>query len=292
MELADIICVPQLGPQLTAQNLTAFVDALTAVDKVAEKPADASYSGYIRKFKDNKKAFDRDPAKEKADANKEIAEGQERCQAMAEADLGTASDFQQQKVRPGAAFLPGLATFMAFDALFKSVLGAAEHAQRNAAIIATVEKLTPQLKEAVVNLRAEPNDTFGPLVAYKDPNSNAAKMEKTSLGATITIHRWMVGRRIQMLWNVTARCRTGSPCMDNRKMTLLTDELVDSVYEYRALALVDTDKILDLLDKGIVDAEAAAKNRTLGGILDAIVGIGDTLSGINKKYEDYRKTRE
>jgi hypothetical protein len=41
------VCAPATGPDVAGSNLATFVDALSAIDRVAAKPADTSYAAIL-----------------------------------------------------------------------------------------------------------------------------------------------------------------------------------------------------------------------------------------------------
>jgi hypothetical protein len=68
--------------ELTAKELGAYADAVNAVGKVAEKPKDATYAGYLAQFKKDREAIDaasKTPEEASEKDAKETAEAQARC---------------------------------------------------------------------------------------------------------------------------------------------------------------------------------------------------------------------
>lgn len=290
-----VLCWPRKGPDVAGANLMTFADALQTVNKVAEKPQDTSYAAYIRRFGELEKAGNRDVKAERAAALKEIQAARERCELLAVQDAqGRLVDVSDVGV--ALTVPPIVGQILALDQLIKALVAQTEKAARAAVVREVIRNLLPQLREAVGELAKEPGPTFGPRVVYPTGTSKDAEtMNRTVLGATITIRRWFVGTQARAQWAALEGCRKGAPstgCLGRHSEVALADSLVGNAYAYRALAQNDSQKLLDQLSKATDGAEAATKEGSLADMIDALIGIGDALSGISDKYEAYRKTRE
>lgn len=301
----SLICDSDAGIKNVVDNLGVFTDAITTIDRVAEGPKGGTYAAYIQKFSENQAAIKRngiDIQKEKDDAIEDAKGTRKKCYSLVEGDLVYAK--ATTTINANQAFLPGLAGILSLDGLIKSILGAAEQAQRNKAIIATVKNLVPQLEDASRQLKHATNkdgklipngELFQFTIRYLPSgiSPDAERISATTLGQAITIRRWAIAQRIKARWLDLKDCRMTkpSPCVTDTKLRV-ADELATNIYTYRALADVDSDKLLEQLDKAIDNAKNAATTTSLAGLIDSILAIGDTLNGISDKYSGYRKTRE
>ncbi len=85
-----LVCLPSPSVELTAKELGAYADAINAVGKVAAKPKDATYSGYLQQFKKNREASEaaaKTPEEESEKDLKQTQEAQARCASALSADL-------------------------------------------------------------------------------------------------------------------------------------------------------------------------------------------------------------
>lgn len=289
-----LLCDPRSGANVAATDLNVFVDALTAVDKVAEKPADTNYSTLLSKLSADRTAHVTDYKEEERKARQELVNQRMRCAALAQADLN-ASTFYTPAPSKQAAVFSALAIFAAINDLINTGLQTVEKAARAEAVQVTVDKLSVQLEDAINELSKAPNDAFGPMVHYSDHTSDAFKMNQTDLGATISLHRWWTARVAEADWNALKSCReagkVNETCSSDPRAIRVADDFVTAVYQYRALAPVDTQKTLEDLRKGVAAARKAAHDKSISGIIDALTGVGDSLSTLNDKYQAYLKAR-
>jgi hypothetical protein len=121
--LASLVCTPVSGPDVANSNLTTFANSLTAIDKVAAKPADASYSAILGKIHDDDKAANTDPDAERKAAIKKRDAGRTRCAALFADDVAATTVVYTPKAGGGASLIaPALATFALLDKLVNSIL--------------------------------------------------------------------------------------------------------------------------------------------------------------------------
>jgi hypothetical protein len=298
-EVAIDVCTPTSGIYATDTALAAFGDSVEVLKKVAEKPADVSYAAYVTQFRKNNKYLDTavqqgDPAavaESKRKALMATLEARERCHQLFMADSGATL------YPPRDALVGGeersLATILAFDVVLKAVLGGIEKMERDEAVRSTAVNLTRDLRTAHAELANTDLGTFSPRVDYAPVNAQnpAATMNRTRLGATITLHRWYLAQEIRAITSAMTRCDAG--CLGDAANRKNLDDLVQAMLGYRALSAIDTDQALKSLSDGLDKAQKVADgNVNLADILDGFLAIADSLSGIDKAYNDYQDTRK
>jgi len=294
--LADVVCVRWAGPSAAQSYLSVFSEGVDTVKKVGEKPVDTSYAGYIRKFRENSEsaaAVDVDVERAKAAEKARLA--LERCKALIASDFAADKSLSPVPTR-GAAILAIVPAILALDNLIKSGLSLIEAAQREAAVRATIIGLIPQLREARTALAATPTAAFGPMVTFAaDTPSVATDMNKSNLGATITLRRWFIAQQLSAQWSYLQQCR------DRKRLNCLGEPDVDrtlnkfavNVATYRGLAKIDSTKVLAALQAAIDGAAQSLKSAgNPVNLIDAIVGLADAFSGISDAYGSYDKTRD
>lgn len=298
-EVALDVCTPTSGVYATDTALAAFGDSVEVLKKVAEKPADVSYAAYVAQFRKNNKYLDAavhqgDPAavaEAKRKALVATLEARERCRQLFMADTGA------MLYPPRDALVGGgeraLASILAFDVVFKAVLGGIEKMQRDDAVRATAVNLTRDLRTAHAELANTDLSTFAPRVEFAsaDAQGPAATMNRTRLGATITLHRWYLAQEVRAITSTLARCNAS--CLGDSVMRKNLDDLVQAMLGYRALSAIDTDQALKSIGDGLDKAQKVADGKvSMADILDGFLAIADSLAGIDKAYNDYQDTRK
>lgn len=298
-EVALDVCTSTSGIYATDTALAAFGDSVEVLKKVAEKPADVSYAAYVAQFRKNNKYLDAavqqgDPAavaEAKRKALVATLEVRERCRQLFMADTGATL------YPPRDALVSdeerSLATILAFDVVLKAVLGGIEKMQRDEAVRATAVSLTRGLRTAHAELANTDLVTFAPRVEYAsvDAQSPAAAMNRTRLGATITLHRWYLAQEIRAITSTLARC--DASCLGDSARRKDLDDVVQAMLGYRALSAIDTDQALKSIGDGLDKAQKVAEGKvSMADILDGFLAIADSLAGIDKAYNDYQDTRK
>ena len=293
--LADVVCVRWAGPSVAQSHLSVLSDAVDTVKKVGEKPVDTSYAGYIRKFRENSEnAAPVDVDLERAKAAEKARLALQRCKDLIASDW-TADKSLSPAPTKGGTILAILPAILALDKLIKSGLSLIEAAQREAAVRATIIGLIPQLREARTALAAAPTAAFGPMVTFA-PNalSVATDMNKSNVGATITLRRWFIAQQISAQWTYLQQCRDRKRpnCLGEPDVDRTLNTLASNIATYRGLAKIDSTKVLAALQTAIDGAEQSLKSAgNPANLIDAIVGLADAVSGISDAYGAYAKTR-
>lgn len=294
--LDDLVCRPGgPGPGNVRSQLQAFGDALDTVRKVGEKPDETSYSGYIRKFRENAAAGQQptDPAAEQAEARKKESERLARCKALFSADTAAGT---QLRPLDGEGALPIFFTrLLGLDQLVKAFLGQAEALSREAAVKRTIQVLLPGLKEAATQLKTVPTTTYGPLVRYAAGSApEAESMNGTVLGATVNVRRWYVAQQARTQWDYLSRCRAvaDKTCFGDPAVQAAANGFASSVYSYRSLAKVDSVKVQTSVDAAVVAAERSLEVKGAAAWIDGLIGIADALSALDDAYGKYDKSKD
>ncbi len=281
MPLENLVCQPARGPAEVQAELTEFSDAFDLVAKVGAAPTDTTYAGYIRQLRLNaaNAAANPDLGDDDDTAKKRIA-AQTHCMSAFREDVAVRElDTLRESPRPDVTVL---AAIVAIDQVMKGVLGQVEAAQREEAVRKTLNKLLPLLKGASTRLRKAPDGNFGPHVAYP-AGTDSAGLNKTRLGAMVAVRRWSVASRIDARWKALDACRSsGDPkCMGDAGTQATLAGLVADARTYRSLAAVDPGQVMDALDAAIQAAnDALAADKKPTSWLDALVGVGDAVSGL------------
>jgi hypothetical protein len=295
LDLANIICYPAIGPDVVVSNLATFSDSLAAVDAVGAKPKDASLAAALARIRDDDKSGAKDYEAERTVAVKQRDRERARCTAV----FGSDSDASTHLLVPpagggGGAALAASATFAALDSLAASLAGAVEELKRDEAVKATVRHLLPGLQAAVSSLQAPRTSGFGVQVIYATPESAAETMNRTTLGAAISLRRWWVAKAIKARWTELSPCRSSRlarRCIDDAHMQSIADDLSAAVLQYRALALIDADKVIASLQTGVSDAQKAVDAKTSKDLMDSLSEMGSAVGSIDKSYQAYAKSR-
>lgn len=296
LNFSEVVCKAWDGPSATQANLSVFSDVLDTVQKVAEKPSDTSYSGYIKKFRENAaNAAPKDIKAEQDEADKKAKASQLRCAGLYEADVAAGTTLASSEAPPNAAMPLFFTRILGLDQLVKAILSQAEAAQREAAVRKTIEYVLPQLEAASKDLRAEPTAAFGPRVRYKPGEANeATQMNTTALGATITIRRWFLAQQIQEQWRYLRACqeRKGQGCLGDPAVQSAMNSLVLNVRAYRSLAKADSTRVLTALDAAIEASHASLQpSKSPSSWIDALVTIGDAVSSLSDAWDKYEKSK-
>jgi hypothetical protein len=294
LDLATLICNPASGPDVAISNLTTFSSALATIDDVAKKPKDTSYGALLGKIGEDDKAAAKNYEEDRRKSVKTRDQDRERCVQLFSADVDPTTLVHVPPAGEGAAAIAGAtATFAAIDSLLKTILGAYEEAKREAAIKAAITHLLPQMQDAVTSLEAPRNDAFGAQVVYQMSGA-AEQMDRTAFGATITLHRWWTAMSIMGRWNELAPCRDFShmtDCVKNPRMQAAANDLAAGVFQYRSLAKIDTDKVIDALQKGVDRTKSSLDGKSIKDIFDGLSEIGGALGDVGKSYSAYEKAR-
>lgn len=279
-EFAELVCKPARQSGITVSHLGAFADALETVQDVAEAPEDESYAGYVAQFRRNTTNLRR--SKLAPDANGEaMNDPVKRCLALFYAD----ADAKTQEA-PHSLF-PTAASVVAIDEVIKSVLAAAEQVQRERAIRQTLTKLLPELRTVYEAMLAEYKPSGEVYVRYADQTSLASAMSKTSLGATLTMRRFMVAKTLIAQRESLAQCK-GFECLGNPNYRRNLDDTVANMELYRNLSAINTVNILKELDIGITSAEKGLANPKLSQVFDGLMEVAKAIANTNEKYESYK----
>lgn len=291
-----VVCRPWMGPSTVVKNLTVFTDSVDTVKKVGEAPADTSYRGYIRKFRENAAAAAPvDAVKEQADADTKAEKAAASCASLFLTDAADGSTLRSFTA-PGQGALPVLiGKILALDGLIKGVLAQAEAAQREAAVRRTVEYLIPQLSAASDALKSPVSPSFGPVVNYGPGAASAAvDMNKSVLGATITIRRWHVAKQLKEQWAYLKPCRDTKPfaCLADPLQQQVVTSFATNVRVYRSLSAVDPRTVEKSLQASIEAAKGSLKSGGIAGVIDALIGFSDSVKGLSDAYDAYDKSKD
>ncbi|MFB9246461.1 hypothetical protein [Massilia antarctica] len=296
---AELACNPVFPIEASGTALAAFGDAIDAIHKVGEKPADTSYASYVTQFRKNAKNIAEAKAKglqATMDAGDEAAQKERdlavtRCKTLYLADIKAVLGPTSGGI--GASNASGTAVLFAFNELIKGALAAGEAAQRETAVIETTKALVPGLERAHGNLAKPISKDFQPFVQYDGLPSNHPALvgNGTLLGATVTLHRWFIAQQISKSGERLAACKLA--CLGDPLARQNLDDLTIAMEQYRSLATIDPEKTLDALAKGIAGGKKAADGKvSWPQALDGLLQIVDTLSGLGDKFGAYQKSRE
>ena len=297
--VASVVCGPVRAIESTGGALGSFGDALETIHKVGEKPADTIYATYVAQFRKNAKniamakTIGAQAAMDKAEeeALQKRVEADKRCAALYLADVSSVLGPTKPGINPRGA--GGFALLFAFNELIKGGMAATESVQREQAVIATDKEVLPGLKRAR-NVLAKPiPKDFKPFVDYSAlaDDHPAVVTNVTQLGATVTLHRWFIAQQIEQSSLVIAKC--SKACLGDPVMRKNLDDLTGAVEQYRNLAAFEPAEFIKTLDEGIKKASDAADGKaSWAQILDGLLMIGDTISGLSDKFGEYKKSRE
>ncbi|MBB3639657.1 MULTISPECIES: hypothetical protein [Variovorax] len=283
---------PNTGTAAAVRTLSVYSNGLEIVQDIGSAPEDKSYAGYIRQFKKNNEAL---TSKAKTDVQRQaevhalLARQQARCVAMLAADLNASTTFHSLPGITGGATPAIVGTLISLDKLAKTLLEQAERLQREAAVRKTLDDLTPQFESATRVLAAEPNTFFGPLVVY-DPSmdNEATRMNKSVLGAALTIDRWMTAKVMVQQWRALAPCRVtvelGTQCLGDAQRLAVANAFAANARKYQALSQLDAERLLNGISKATDAAKSASRLDGVGGFLDALMGLAGALSDVDAAY--------
>ncbi|WP_157201233.1 hypothetical protein [Massilia sp. Root418] len=296
----SLVCGAPEGLSATAADLQQFSDALETVSKVATKPDDTSFAGYVKQIRKNKEAqanADGAPGAELQAAAKKKKDNFNRCMALFAADTAANAKLSADPALNATAIAPVVGLIMAWGDLAKELLKYGEAAQREKAVRATVASLLPQLEEARKELAEDTKDgKFGSKVVYPASASPlATQMNRSNLGASITIRRWMTAKSIRANWDSLAPCRSAATprnCLASAADRAAAAELSLQIANYRSLYKIDDKKILDALKAGLDQAQKANASVSLPDLMDALMGIGDAVTSISDKVDAVHKARD
>ncbi len=290
----EIACRPVGGgPGEVSDQLKSFGDALDIVRKIGEKPADTSYAGYIRKFRENAAAGQ---PSTKPDIEKRESERFDRCKALFLSDINAGTQLSPLKPKRDGEMSPSIVVqLLGVNQLAKAFLGQAETISREAAVRRAIEKLLPDLRVAAAQLKAEPSPEYGPLVQYGSGSSvEATVMNASVLGATVNVRRWYVAQQVKSTWDYLARCRaaTDRACFGDPAVQAAADRFASTVYAYRSLAKVDPVKVLASVDSAVITANDSLNFKEPEAWIDGLIGIADALSSLNDAYGKFDKSKD
>jgi hypothetical protein len=127
-----LVCKSSASIELTAKELGAYADAINIVGKVAEKPKDTSYSGYLQQFKKDHEAVTaagKSPEEESEKDKQETIDAQNRCMTLLSSDLD--KHLSGPKITGSALLISALPSVVAsIDGMAKSLLAVIEQAPR------------------------------------------------------------------------------------------------------------------------------------------------------------------
>jgi hypothetical protein len=276
-----LVCKSSPSIELAAKELGAYADAINLVGKVAEKPKDSTYSGYLQQFKKNHEAITAASknADEESDKDKqETLDAQNRCLTLLSSDLG--KHLMGPRVAGNELAISALSAVVAsVDGMAKAVLAFIEQAQRDAAVRKSAEHMVAVLKDATAKLSEPPGAGDYTLPGEAD----------TRLGNTLAIHRWFAAQRLQEDWDRLQRIKQD-------KATWLAGEAADKFVvdaaAYVTLSANDPDKLLKQLHSALDQASTINDKTSLNEIFDSLSNMASALSGVDDKYKAFRKTIE
>lgn len=290
------------GASAVQSYLSVYPDSLDSIQKVGKTPTDTSYTGYVKKMRDNQKAIDGMP-EEKKQAEKEKArlarlDALNRCLDLYRADSSAGSrltappDMKALGLLPAVPIIP---LFLALNKFAKTIVATAEKAQREEAIKETVKQILPQLDEAAKAMNVTAGAEFGSKVEYPVGVKGAAvDMNQTVLGATITIRRWFLAQQINEQEAYLADCQAKvAHCLGSPTVQAAMNAFAVNVQAYRALTQVDTIKIQKALKDTVAATQKAvddANTKPLD-LLDSLVTIADSLSDMASAHDAYEKAK-
>lgn len=288
----ELVCGPVSGVGVTLRSLSAFGEALELIKEVGEKPADTSYAGYVKQYRKNKASLaaaramnDEQAAAAAAEEAKKLAkDAHTRCVALYLADM-------RGELKPRGLAGEKSAEIKALSTLIKGIAALAEGIQRERAVRETAIALIPGMRTAHGLLGAAPNRRE-PHVEYNhQADTIAAAMAQTRLGAAVNVRRWFVAQQINAgLANVQGCAKA---CLGDPLKRMALENLANDLLAYRALAAIDTDKVLAGLGTGIRDAQHAAESKgSWAEILDGLLGAADAIDGLKTNWEDYKTARD
>jgi hypothetical protein len=276
---AALACRAPPSVELTAKELGAYADAINTVGKVAAKPKDVSYGGYLQQFKKNRAAESaaaETPEEESAKDRQETLAREQRCMTL------LSQDVQARLTGPGVAganlaiaALP--AALASIDGLIRAVLGVIEQAQRDVAVRKAAQHMVVVLKQATAKL-SEPPDSAD----YRLAGESTSR-----LGNALAIHRWFAAQRLQADWD---RLHD----VNREKQTWLlweaADRFVADAQSYETLSANDPDKLLQQLRAALEQASIIDDKTTIGAIFDTLGNMAAALAGVDDGYRKFRKT--
>jgi hypothetical protein len=120
-------------------------------------------------------------------------------------------------------------------------------------------------------------------------------MNKSNLGAALSIRRWMTAMQVRATWQSLAACRAAvptDPCLANGGARANAADFAAQVASYRTLAKLDDKAILAELRDALAKARAAHDRKaSLADLLDALSTIGDAVSDIGDSVDAVKAAR-
>jgi hypothetical protein len=274
-----LVCKSSPSIELTAKELGAYADAINIVGKVAEKPKDLTYSGYLQQFKKNREAITataKDPGEESEKDKQDTIDAQNRCMTLLSSDLD--KHLLGPRVTGNGLLISALpAAIASIDGMVKAVLAVIDQAQRDMAVRKSAEHMVVVLKDATAKLSESPGTGDYTLPGESD----------TRLGNTLAIHRWFAAQRLQEDWD---RLHRNKQDKETWLAWEAADKFVVDADAYAKLSANDPDKLLKQLQSALDQASTINDKTSLDEIFDSLGNMASALSGVNDKYKAFRKT--
>jgi hypothetical protein len=274
-----LVCKPSPSIELAAKELGAYADAINTVGKVAGKPKDVSYGGYLQQFKQNHEAIaaaSKSTEEESDKDRQETIDAQTRCMALLSSDVD--KHLSGPRLQGNGLVESALPAVLAgIDGLAKSVLALIEQAQRDVAVRKSAQHMVAILRQATAKLGESPGTSD-----YTLPGESA-----TRLGNALAIHRWFAAQRLQTDWDRLHQ-------VNQEKETWLAWEAAERFAAdagvYVKLSANDPDKLLKQLQAALDRAGAIDDKTSVAEIFDSLSNMASALSGVDDKYKAFRKT--
>jgi len=291
------VCSSSGGTLTVADDLSQFSDALDTVNKVAKKPDDISFAGYVSQIRKNQaaiKAAKKDSNAEKQASLQKRAKNYATCVELFKADIDPQTRLEFNSTFHANNIGPVLGVFLTFRDVATALLQYGEAAQRERAVRETIKSLVPQLQEVVDDLKNTDLSVLDTHVSYPSSAQKAIDLNKSRLGATISIERWMVAQQINSIWNHLKSCRSGtipSTCISDRDKRDDAADIATLTATYRSLAKIDANDVVDSLNSAIQKA-SKADTASIADLFDGLFAIGDAVSTISDKVDAVKKARD
>jgi hypothetical protein len=274
-----LVCVSSPSAELTAKELGAYADAINAVAKVAAKPKDASYAGYLQQFKKNREAIEAAAKTPEEASEKDLKQTQE---AQARCSSALISDLQEHLLGPqieGNRFvITALPAAVAdINGMILGLLSVTEQAQRAVAVRKAAKHMIITLQAATQKLSDPPEDTD-----YRLKGESSSRLENT-----LAIHRWFAAQRLQGDWDALHAAQAQK---NKAGAWEAADRFAADAQSYVKLSANDPQKLLKDLQKAVDDAARLDDKTSVEEIVESLANIGTALAGVDDKYKAFRKT--
>jgi hypothetical protein len=274
-----LVCVPSPSAELTAKELGAYADAINAVAKVAAKPKDASYAGYLQQFKKNREALEAAAKTPEEESEKDLKQTQE---ARSQCTSALISDVQKHLLGPEIAgdrfVITALSAAVAdINGMILGLLSVAEQAQRAVAVRKAAQHMIITLQAATKLLSEPPENTD-----YRLEGESSSRLENT-----LAIHRWFAAQRLQGDWDALHAAQAQK---SKAGVWEAADRFATDAQNYVKFSAVDPQKLLKDLQKAVDDAARIDDKTSVEEIVESLANIGTALAGVDDKYKAFRKT--